>query len=111
MQDFERKQLKNNLSGQNFESVYYGLVAKISESSHIEDSSLDNKVASFLQDHSGFITLEDMQLYYKRVSPTLARQTYSRLLSLTRGQRLSPSVVHTTQTSQKGVDYDDNSSR
>ena len=52
-----------------------------------------------------------MQLYYKRVSPTLARQTYSRLLSLTRGQRLSPSVVHTTQTSQKGVDYDDNSSR
>lgn len=111
MQDFERKQLKNNLSGQNFESIYYGLVAKISESSHIEDSSLDNKVASFLQDHSGFITLEDMQLYYKRVSPTLARQTYSRLLSLTRGQRLSPSVVHTTQTSQKGVDYDDNSSR
>ena len=70
------------------------------EQSDIKSAEIQRKVSKFLEEQNELISLADMQVLYKKVSPTYIREVYSRLLSLTRN--LAPIKSQTNKERSDG---------
>ena len=100
IQDFEQRKPENSTDYSNIYSIYYGLISKAMEQSDIKSPEIQRKVSKFLEEQNELISLADMQVLYKKVSPTYIREVYSRLLSLTRN--LAPIKSQTNKERSEG---------